>query len=152
MIDVKKLLGSQEGTAWIPFGDTTWELELRYIGKRKVGEILKLPEKEHDDAFLHYTVKGWRGLTPAVLGTLTKVDEAEMKAVAEAGNLHKEIPFNYELFEYLLGEVIGVREFIDVMAISHKKFQPDDWEDQLKNSESGPAGSSDHEEKPAGSA
>ena len=152
MIDTKKLLGSREGQAWIPFGTTTWELELRYIGKRKAKEILKLPEKEQDDAFFRYAVKGWRGLTPAVLGTLTKVDEAEMKAVAEAGNLHKEIPFSYELLEYLADEVFGLRELVDVMAVNHQKFQPSDWEEQLKNLESGPALSSDHKEKPAESA
>lgn len=116
MIDIKKLIGSQEATGWFAYQGTPWELELAYLPPREMRRIRRLDTEKQDMALLSYTVKGWRGLTPKVLSQVCKVDSAD------GIDPDAEIPFTREGLGIILESSYGLVGFVLDRVVDHTLF------------------------------
>lgn len=116
MVDIKKLIGSQEATGWFAYPGTTWELELAYLPPREMRRIRRLDTEMQDIALLNYTVRGWRGLTPKVLSQVCKVGSTD------GINPDAEIPFTREGLEIILESSYGLIGFVLDGVVNHRLF------------------------------
>lgn len=131
MVDLKTLIGKQEGSKWFEYRDG-FELCLRYLPKREAKRIQSVRADKQDEEFYKLVVSDWRGLTARKLSRFCKVDG---RVAPES--LNEEIPFSYEGLMALVDAVYGLDDFVVSLATDHRSFQSETWGEELKNSVSG---------------
>ncbi|HHT9117091.1 MAG TPA: hypothetical protein ACFYD1_00530 [Candidatus Hypogeohydataceae bacterium YC38] len=154
MIDLEKTdlgawIGSQEGEAWVKFGET-FELLLAYLSPRREKGIKDqhvTDPQQRRNALLSFGVRGWRGLTIKEFVELTKVDSVPDNLTAE--DLKKEIPFSYDRLFMLADCTRYLEQFIELQCRNQTLFQPANWDALIKNLGSGENLNSPHEKRPA---